>query len=251
MLVELKGKAGQLCEPARLGKLHCPLIVRSTSEDVITDHIFRTLRLLNPRWWLPDVLNDALGCNRFRRQLFRKFRIELWQKQRACSQEWLPWAEGRTEVDVVLTWENPETTVFVEMKYGSGLSEGTVHNNGECGFPSDQLIRNIRIGLLECGWFREAKLIDLPLRDFVMILITPQGNHPLVSQYRDPGKVRFAMPATNRLKALPTIPFIGELSFHYLCTILARQKHLFTRVERLLITDLIEYLEFKRSKLGL
>ncbi|HEV8003904.1 MAG TPA: hypothetical protein VGP63_28825, partial [Planctomycetaceae bacterium] len=88
MLVELNGKAGQLCEPARLGRLHRPLIVRATSEDVITDHVFRTLKNLNPRWWVPDLLNEALGAPRFRRQVFRRFRVELWQKQRTFPAEW-------------------------------------------------------------------------------------------------------------------------------------------------------------------
>ena len=218
MLVELKGKAGQLCEPARLGKLHCPLIVRSTSEDVVTDHIFRTLRLLNPRWWLSDLLNEALDAPRFRRQIFRRFRIDLWQRQRAFPAEWLPWARGpdrsRRRLQV---GESAPTTVFVEMKYGCDLSAGTVHNNGQMRFPSDQLIRNLRIGLLKCGWFNEGKLIDLPPRDCVVILISPAGDHPLVTRYRDPNELRSAMPASERLKSLPTLPFVGDLSFSQLC----------------------------------
>ena len=74
MLTELNGKGGCLCEPARQGKLRCPLIVRSTSEDVVTGQLFGTLRVLNPRWWLPDILNQALGAERFRRQVFRDLR---------------------------------------------------------------------------------------------------------------------------------------------------------------------------------
>jgi len=248
MLVELNGKAGQLCEPARLGKLHCPLIVRSTSEDVVTDHIFRTLRLLNPRWWLPDLLNEALGAQRFQRQVFRRFRIDLWQRQRTFPAEWLPWVEGQTEVDAVVRWENPPTTVFIEMKYGCDLSPGTVHNNGQMRFPSDQLIRNLRIGLLECDWFNEGKLIDLPPRDCVVILISPAGNHPLVTRYRDPNELRSAMPASERLKSLPTYPFVGELSFSRICATLNGRMPFFTRVEQRLIADLIAYLEFKRAR---
>jgi len=61
--------------------MHCPLIIRRTSEDVITGNIVQTLRVLNPRWWLPEVLNSALGANRFQRQIFRKLRIEPWVNQ--------------------------------------------------------------------------------------------------------------------------------------------------------------------------
>jgi hypothetical protein len=86
-------------------------------------------------------LNLALGAERFRRQLFRDLRIELWQKPRIYPRHHLTWDEGQTEVDVVLTWENPPTTVFIEMKYGSNLSAKTVNNNGSAGYPADKLIR--------------------------------------------------------------------------------------------------------------
>lgn len=55
---------------------------------------------------LPDLLNHALGSERFHRQVFRDLRIELWQKQRTYPRQHLEWTEGQTEVDVVLTWEN-------------------------------------------------------------------------------------------------------------------------------------------------
>ncbi len=60
----------------------------------------------------------------------------------------------------MITWENPKTTVFIEMKYGSQLSTNTNHNNGSTGFPADQLIRNARVGLRENGWFREDTLFE-------------------------------------------------------------------------------------------
>src|SRR5579883_118198 len=81
MLTEMLGKGGTLCSQARSGQIHCPLIVRPTSEDVVTGHLFQPLRCINPRWWLPDLLNGALGTNRFRRQVYRRLKIELWQNQ--------------------------------------------------------------------------------------------------------------------------------------------------------------------------
>jgi hypothetical protein len=78
MLTELHRKGGCLCQPAREGKLRCPLIVRPTSEDVVTGNLFQVLKILNPRWWLPDFLNEALGVPAFGRQVFRSLRIEPW-----------------------------------------------------------------------------------------------------------------------------------------------------------------------------
>ena len=249
MLTELNSKAGCLCEPARKGEMRCPLIVRPTSEDVVTGHLFGILKVLNPRRWLPDFLNRGLGAERFRRQVFRKFRVDVWQKQRSYPRHQLHWDEGLTEVDVVITWENPATTVFIEMKYGSALSATTIHNDGKNGFPSDQLIRNARIGLWENGWFDEKLLFDIPTRDFVLLLVTPTGGNPLVSEYRHPERLRAAIPQGDRLSNLPEGPFIGELSYLGIVQLLKDQRRWMTKTERGLVDDLTEYLGFKVRQL--
>ncbi|MEZ5941149.1 MAG: hypothetical protein R3C18_07145 [Planctomycetaceae bacterium] len=246
MMTELGGKGGCLCEPARKGELRCPLIVRPTSEDVVTGNLFGVLKTLNPRWWLPDLLNQALGEVRFRRQVFRNLRIKLWEKQRQYPRQHLEWTEGRTEVDVVITWENPKTTVFIEMKYGSPLSSTTTHNNGSVGFPSDQLIRNARVGLRECGWFQEDVLFSRDRRDFVLILMAPTAGHPLVARYRDPLQLKTSIPDGERLTEFPTFPFIGEIGYRDTMNSLKRNHRWFSMPERKLIDDLIRYLEFKR-----
>ena len=105
MLTELRGKGGNLCSHAKSGEIRCPLIVRPTSEDVITGHIFQSLGYLNPRRWLPDLLNAGLGFDRFRRRYFRDLKIRLWQNQPCYPRELLPFDEGSTQVDVVLRWE--------------------------------------------------------------------------------------------------------------------------------------------------
>lgn len=250
MLTELGGKSGCLCEPARKGELRCPLIVRPTSEDVVTGNLFGTLKALNPRWWLPNFLNLALGEVRFRQQVFRDLRIELWEKQRPYPREYLTWDEGRTEVDVVITWENPRTTVFIEMKYGSPLSAKTTHNNGSTGYPSDQLIRNARVGLRENGWFKEDVLFEGDRRDFVLILLTPNKGNPLVQQYRDLDQLKAAIPKSDQLHDLPRLPFFGELGYRDVVDLLMRQRRWFSKSERTLIDDLHRYLVFKLSQLG-
>ena len=250
MRTELGGKSGCLCGPARKGELRCPLIVRPTSEDVVTGNLFGALNVINPRWWLPDLLNQALGEERFRRQVFRNLRIELWEKQRQYPRQHLEWNEGRTEVDVVITWENPKTTVFIEMKYGSPLSATTTHNNGSGGYRSDQLIRNARVGLRENGWLEEDVLFKGERRDFVLILLTPTTGNPLVQKYRDASKLKKSIPDGERLHELPRLPFIGEMGYRDVINILSQQRRWFSKPEGILVDDLNSYLELKLQQLG-
>lgn len=249
MLTELYGKGGHVCQPARDGEIRCPLIVRPTSEDVITGHLCLVLRSLNPRWWLPDLLNTALGAPRFRRQVFRRLRIEPWQNHKQFPRELLPWREGSTQVDLTITWENPPTTVFIETKLGADLSRKVVGNNGDCGYPSDQLIRNIRVGLWECGWYRRRPMFDLPPSDFVMILLSPNCGHTLVNQYRDREQLIRAIPEAKQLVGLPGAPFVGEATFAGVAAILDRNQCCFSRSERMLSETAVLFLNGRAATL--
>lgn len=246
MLTELLGKSGNLCSHARFGEVRCPLIVRPTSEDVITGHIFQSLGYLNPRWWLPDLLNTALGAERFRRQVFRDLKIRLWRNQPCYPRELLPWDEGSTQVDAMITWENPATTVFVEAKYGFGLSANVSGDDGSSGYPSDQLIRNIRVGLLQAGYFDLGEqLFDQRPRDFVVLVLAPSKGHPLVERYRDESRLLAAIPHSDRLNGLPRGPFVGDIGYDDVNSILRRQSRFMTYAERRVVHDLTSYLEFK------
>ena len=121
MLTELHGKAGQVCRYVKTGQVRCPLIVRPTSEDVITGHLCEVFRALNPRWWLPDILNVAVRAQRFRRQVFRHLKIEPWRNRSRYPRELLPWDEGSTQIDLSIQWENPPTMVYIEVKYLADL----------------------------------------------------------------------------------------------------------------------------------
>lgn len=245
MLTELHRKGGCLCQPAREGTLRCPLIVRPTSEDVVTGHLFQVLKVLNPHWWLPDFLNEALGVVGFRRQIYRGLRIEPWQNKATYPRELLPWDEGSTQVDVTINWENPPTTVFIEMKYGSELSSVTSRNHGQHGFPADQLTRNARVGLLECGYFQRPQLFESQKRDFLLLIVTPDGGQPLVARYRDPAQLRAAIPYSDLIPRLPKLPFIGELGYLDIVRVLGNHSCRWTRAERILVDQLAEYLEMK------
>jgi hypothetical protein len=245
MLTELNHKGGCLCQPAREGQLRCPLIVRPTSEDVVTGNLFTVLKVLNPYWWLQDFLNQALGVTCFQRQIFRGLQIGLWQNRPTYPRELLLWDEGSTQVDVTMTWENPPTTTFVEMKYGSELSPVTSRNRGQHGYPADQLSRNARVGLLECGYFQLPRLFESIQRDFLLLVIAPEKCRPLVARYRDPARLRAAIPHSDFIPRLPRLPFIGELGYLDIVQILRKQRRWFTRPERALVDLVTDYLDMK------
>ena len=248
MWTEMNGKGGNLCSQARSGAIRCPLIVRPTSEDVITGHLFQSLGYLDPRWWLADLLNAGLGADRFRRQVYRRLKIKLWANQPHYPPELLPHDEGSTQVDAVITFENPPTTVFVEMKYQSGLSTSVSDDDGSSGFPSDQLIRNIRVGLHQAGYFRQdPQLFIQPARDFIVLVVAPTKGHPLVARYRDDDRLCSAIPHADQLIGLPRGPFVGELDYLDIIDMLERQTRWFNRAKRRIATDLGDYLGFKLS----
>ena len=247
MLTELHSKGGSLCEPARQGNLRCPLLVRSTSEDVITGELIQVLRAMNPRWWLPDFLNAALGTERFSQQVYRKLRIEPWVNHRPYPRELLPWAEGSTQVDVEISWENPPTTVFIEAKYQSELGTSTSNSGEQSDYPTDQLIRNVRVGLHKCGYFARDNLFETTPRDFVVILLSPAPDSHLVKRYRNEARLRKSIPHSDRLRGLPRSPFVGEVGYAQINQLLGRRTRFFTRAERELVRHLTTYLDFKKE----
>ncbi len=245
MLAELGGKGGRVCQPALDGTLRCPLIIRPNSEDAITGNLFGVLQAIQPRHWLPNLLNHALGAQRFRSQVYRGLKIELWQRQPVMPRHLVPWKEGSTEVDVVITWENPPTTVFVEMKYKSPLAEHTSHNFGRKGYPSDQLVRNARVGLYHTGWYAQPRLFEIHARDFVLLLVSPTPQQELVEQYRDPRILRESIPHGDLLTRLPRLPFIGQISYEDILLLLSNRRPLMNSTEGILVTQLVKYLRFK------
>ena len=243
MLTELYGKGGRVCSEAKKGNIRCGLIVRPTSEDVITGELCQAFRVLNPRWWLPDILNVGLNARRFRRQIYRDLKVEPWRNRPRYPRELLPWDEGSTQVDLTVAYENPPTTVYFEVKFLADLSPRVTNAPGN--FPSDQLIRNIRVGLLESGWFTKGDLIAIPPRDFVCILLSPTKGNELVRFYQNPKNLMSAIPHSKKLIGLPKNPFIGELSYGDLVRVLHRQRQWFTRPEKQVLDHLTEYLTFK------
>jgi hypothetical protein len=154
-------------------------------------------------------------------------------------------------VDVLIAWENPPTDVFIEMKYLSGLSTNVTNDTGESGFPSDQLIRSIRVGLHRCGYFQSGtSLFPQATRDLIVLIVAPSKGHPLVRRYRDPDGLRNAIPHSDKLNGLPRSPFVGELNYSDIANLLRHQSRWFTHAERQVVDHLTAYLEFKLTTLS-
>ncbi len=178
----------------------------------------------------------------------RDLKIRLWQNQPCYPRELLPWDEGSSQIDVIISWENPQTTVYIEAKYGSSLSTSVAGDDGQSGYPSDQLIRNIRVGLLQSGYFDQGEeLFDQPPRDLVVLVLAPFKGHSLVERYRDPGRLRAAIPHSDRLTGLPRGPFVGELDYCDIIRLLECRARWLTLTERKVAEDVAGYLDFKLS----
>lgn len=250
MLLELGGKQGKLCQPAAEGKVRCPLVLRANAEDPVTATVMSVLKSLQPGWVIPDLLNAALGADRFDRRLLADFRIDLWQNRPMFPVELLGWREGSSQIEVTAKWEGRcPTTTFWEFKYESPLSPKTANGDPTGTYPSDQLVRNIRVGLLECGWYDRPRLFDTRPRDFVQILVAPSRNNPFVAKYRDTAKLLAAIPHADKLRGLPRAPFVGELSFTDIADVLRRQRRFLTAPERRLVDQLAAYLTHKSAAL--
>jgi hypothetical protein len=134
----------------------------------------------------------------------------------------------------------------MNLKYLSGLSGKVSGDDGRSGFPSDQLIRNIRVGLHRSGYFScDGELFAQSPRDLIVLVMAPTKDHPLVKRYRDPRLFREAIPHSDQLIGTPRSPFVGELSYADLASLLRCQSRWFSRPERQVIDALTAYLEYK------
>lgn len=248
MLTELHRKAGRICGPAQQGELHCPLIVRPSSEDVITGHIAQVMRAVNPRWYLAELLNRGLEAKRFHSQVYRKLEICPWSNQARYPRELLPFDEGSTQVDLVIAWENPPTTIFVEAKYQSEVATRSANSGGHRKYPSDQLIRNIRVGLKRCGYFERDDLFEGQSRDFVALLLTPDGKHDLVKRYRSCDCLRRSIPRSDLIRQFPRWPFVGQITYRRIVQAFLTNLRYMDPSERVLVSTLKDYLNLKLAK---
>lgn len=164
--VELNRKGGRICKHALAGEIHCPLIVRPTSEDVVTGNVFGMLQYVRPHLWLNQMLNEALSTNEFRQVWFKDFSLRLWERQPRYPPELLDFKEGHPEPDVVIEWENPPTTVWIEAKWRSPIARSS--SNAE---DNDQVTRDLRALMYYAGHVTTGRLIDPPVRRPILVTL--------------------------------------------------------------------------------
>jgi len=79
-------------------------------------------------------------------------------------------------------------------------------------------------------------------------MLSPTKGHRLVQEYRDPARLRAAIPHNENLTHLPRLPFIGSLGYAELVSILRRRSRFYSRAERIVIDQLATYLDYKRHR---
>lgn len=241
--LELEGggrKLGRVCDRSyRLGP-NCPLVLRESSEDLLTANVFGVLRHIQPALWMTPMLREAFPAQRIPECRTKDFRLALWKKFPAPASRSAD--EGQTEVDVHLAFG--ETVVFIEAKYGSPLSPGTEHD------PSrDQVIR-----LLDVAY---ANLVDaqfFPCSPLVLV-IGPSSTEPeLVTRYRERDAVLGALPA---LRARPDgakianflADRVGYLSWRRLADILSTRAARGSSLEAAFLVELAGYARARVQRL--
>jgi hypothetical protein len=175
LVIELEAngkKAGRVCDGSYRKGPGCPLIVRQTSEDVLTANVFGLLRRMRPCLWLRPMLNQAFCTRRFLSRPMTRLAVEFWKPVQPPPNR--ADIEGASEIDVAITFES--TVIFTEVKYRAPLSSRTSHDP-----KRDQLIRLLDVA------YSTARTSDLfPREPFVFVLGLQEAEPDLVTHYRDP-----------------------------------------------------------------
>jgi len=124
----------------RAGKLEH--LRSENSEDAVTWNVFRSLRQLEPRSWLPALLRA--GLPNVEVAIVEPIAVELWKTVAPPPSLVRLGAEGGSEIDVLI--ECSEWVWFVEAKYQSDISIKTTTRP-----LRDQVLRNIDVGSYYAG----------------------------------------------------------------------------------------------------
>jgi hypothetical protein len=74
----MNGKAGTVCSREYRKGAGCPLIIRSTSEDVLVGSAFGILQHMRPSLWLRPMLNTAFDTRIFNTVPMKNLVVEFW-----------------------------------------------------------------------------------------------------------------------------------------------------------------------------
>jgi len=234
-----KNRGKNVCPPNYTRKNSCPLILRSTSEDILTANVFGILKNLDPHVWLKKFLFQALKQD-FSRAPLENLSFDFWKRIYPPGN--MSYKEGLSEVDLIISFDN--SIILLEAKYLAPLSKKTTH----CA-TRNQLIRYIDIAINHYLYDAEN-----PKEVYFVVLTSTKMKPWLIRYYRNPQRIfnevtRSSMFA-DYIKACETIyKRIGWINWEGIRNILETSKEYFQEVaERKFTEDLITYLEYKQNE---
>ena len=237
--LELEGdgkKLGKICERGYRNGPSCPLILRQSSEDLLTANVFGLLRRLRPALWLEPMLRAAFPRHDVPRLRFKDVTLALWKKIPAPAERAV--REGFTEVDVYVAFG--VSVLLVESKFTSSLTPATAHDA-----QRDQLIRLIHVAfshLVDGEFFPRAPLV---------LVLGVWGREPrLVTTYRNPDAICASVSSIrSREDGIAIARMLSEgvayLSWQRLARLLSAATQQGTALEAALLKDLVAYITAK------
>jgi hypothetical protein len=227
-------KTGNVCARDYRNGDNCPLIVRTTSEDVLVGNVFGMLRLVTPQVWLRPLLNLAFKTRRFDYVPLAELAMGFWQRVPPRSVRRLP--EGDSEIDVLLRFD--DCSVFIEAKFEAPLSTSTRHDA-----QRDQLLRILDVAYdnTRCGLWRSTP--------YVLVLGLDLEPPILVRRYSDLETLAAALgyhPHEDaRARAAVLARRVGYLAWAQLRDIIANPNLDANLTEQRICFDLVRYLDLK------
>lgn len=235
-------KAGHVCDRTYRNGPGCPLIVRRTSEDVLTANVFGILRRIRPSLWLRPLLNHAFRTKRFLSSSLAGLDFSFWQPIPPPASR--AHIEGSTEVDVMISAR--DMVVFVEAKYRARLSIRTKHDDSR-----DQTIRLLDVAF---EWTTTGHIFTR--RPYLLVVGAAKTEPGVVSRYRDPAAVAHALGHRRRYadyKAVAKLLSgrVGYVSWLDVANIIQEHSLRAMKTERLFLDDVVAYIRAKMSTVDL
>jgi len=237
-MFELHKSGGKkVCPPFHVRKSNCPMIVRGTSEDLLTSNVFGILKNLNPNVWLKGLLGEAIKGRDFSALSFENLSFQFWKKYRPPANR--KYREGISEVDLTISYEGG--VIFIEAKYLAPLSLRTTHDQRR-----DQVIRYLDLAVYHHLSHQQGG------KEFFFILITDTERPPWAfTRYQLAQNISKGLTSLGLFKPSEGLgnllsKRLGWISWHQLKRMLETTRQEFrTGVEKAFVDDLIVYLNYK------
>ena len=231
-------KAGHVCDPSYRRGRNCPLILRQTSEDLITANVFGILRRMPPALWLRPLLNQAFRTRRFRTCSLTGLEVAFWQPVAPPAAR--AGMEGWSEADVLIRAR--EFVLFIEAKYRAPLATRTTEDESR-----DQVIR-----LLDVAFEMAVAGQMFTRAPYVLVLGATPTEPELVTRYRSATAVDEALVTRHHYSDHQAIAALlcqrlGYATWHDLAAIIEAHLESASQTERLLLSDVVQYIKLKMA----